>query len=90
MPAPTVTELLNQPTVQQALEQAWVDSLPADPAQRHEEGGWIYLDTTTGAIAVQRSPTGTRAALNLNTPPLVPDSVIVATFHTHPNPSAEG
>ncbi len=28
--------------------------------------------------------------LDLSTPPLVPDSVVVATFHTHPNPSAEG
>jgi hypothetical protein len=28
--------------------------------------------------------------LDLSSPPLVPDSVVVATFHTHPNPSAEG
>jgi hypothetical protein len=26
----------------------------------------------------------------LNSPPLVAGSVVVATFHTHPNPSADG
>ncbi len=90
MQAPTATELLNDPAVQQALDQAWVDSLPGDPVQRHEEGGWVYLDTTTGAIAVWRAPAGARAVLDLNTPPVVPGSVVIATFHTHPNPSAEG
>lgn len=90
MQAPTATEMLNEPVAWQALEQAWVDSLPGDPAQRHEEGGWVYLDTTTGAISVRRAPAGTRAILDLNTPPLVLGSVVVATFHTHPNPSAEG
>jgi hypothetical protein len=90
MDAPTITELLNNPTVQQALEQAWVDSLPADPAQRHEEGGWVYMDITTGVIQVRRAPAGNRAILDLNTPLVVPGSVVVATFHTHPNPSAEG
>ncbi len=28
--------------------------------------------------------------LDLGTPPLVVGSMIVATFHTHPNPTAEG
>ena len=90
MQAPTVANLLKDPIVRQALEQAWMDSLPADPAQRHEEGGWVFADTTTGAISVQRPPAGVRASLDLNTPPIVPDAVVVATFHTHPNPSAEG
>jgi hypothetical protein len=90
MEAPTATELLRDPLVQQALEQAWVDSLPDDPGQRHEEGGWVYMDTTTGALAVRRAAPGGRATLVLDTPPAVPDSVVVATFHTHPNPRAEG
>ncbi len=90
MQAPTAAELSNDPTVQQALEQSWVDSLPADPARRHEEGGWVYLDTTTGTISVRRAPAGSQAVLDLNTPPIVPGSVVVATFHTHPNPSSEG
>ena len=90
MQAPTTSELLNDPGVQQGLELAWTDSLPSDPARRHEEGGWIYTDTTTGTISVQRAPAGARAALDLNLPPVVNSSVVVATFHTHPNPSAEG
>lgn len=90
MQAPTIAELLNDTSVQQALEQAWTDSLPSDPAQRHEEGGWIYTDTTTGAISVLCAPAGAQAVLDLTAPPLVKGSVVVATFHTHPNPSAEG
>lgn len=90
MEAPTTAELLNDSGVQQALELAWTDSMPSDAAQRHEEGGWIYMDTTTGTISVQRAPAGTQAALDLSAPPVVRGSVVVATFHTHPNPSAEG
>ncbi|HZU34557.1 MAG TPA: hypothetical protein VFA18_01540, partial [Gemmataceae bacterium] len=76
--------------VQQALEQAWNDSLPGDPVQRHEEGGWLYLDTTSGTMLVRRAPAGSQATLDLSTPPHVAGAVVVATFHTHPNPSAEG
>ena len=90
MQAPTAADLLNDPVVQQALEQAWTDSLPGDPAQRHEEGGWVYLSTTTGALAVRRAPAGAQTTLDLSTPPVVPDSMIIATFHSHPNPSSEG
>ena len=90
MQAPTAPDLLNDPLVRQALEQAWQDSLPADPGQRHEEGGWVYVDTTTGRLSVTRAPAGSQATLDLNTPPVVAGSVVVATFHTHPNPSAEG
>ncbi len=90
MQAPTGVELLNEPVVRQALQQAWLDSLPTDPALRHEEGGWIYMDATIGLISVSRASSGARAALDLNSPPVVDGSVIVATFHTHPNPSAEG
>jgi hypothetical protein len=41
MQAPTITDLLNELVVQQALEAAWIDSLAGDTLQRHEEGGWI-------------------------------------------------
>lgn len=90
MQAPITAELLNHLMVQQALEQAWADSLPTDPAHRHEEGGWIYMDATTGAISVRRAPAGTQAALDLSAPPIITGSVVVATFHTHPSPSSEG
>jgi hypothetical protein len=90
MQAPTAEDLLNERAVQQALEQAWLDSLPDDPAQRHEEGGWIYTDTATGDVLVRRAPAGGQTTLDLSSPPVVPGAVAVATFHTHPNPSAEG
>ncbi len=90
MQTPTTIDLANEPVVQQALEDAWADSLPGDPGRRHEEGGWVYRDTTTAAFTVRRAPAGGRATLDLNTPPVVVGAVVVATFHTHPNPSAEG
>jgi hypothetical protein len=90
MQAPTTAQLLKDATILHALDQAWIDSQSADPAQRHEEGGWVYCDTVTGAIAVRRALAGSRATLDLDNPPLVVDSVVIATFHTHPNPSAEG
>ena len=67
-----------------------MDSLPTDAVQRHEEGGWVDMGYSTGAIKTRRAPAGRQAALVLTTPPVVVGSVVVATFHTHPNPSAEG
>jgi hypothetical protein len=90
MQAPTAEDLLKEPVVQQALEQAWTDSQPGDAAHRHEEGGWIYMDTATGSLVVRRGPAGAQATIDLSTPPVVPGAVVVATFHTHPHPSAEG
>jgi len=90
MQVPTASELLKKPVVQEALEQAWNDSLPGDPVQRHEEGGWIYMDTATGALSVRRAPFGGQATLDLSSPAIVPGATVVATFHTHPNPSDDG
>lgn len=90
MQAPTSSQLLNEPAVQQALEQAWTQSLPGDPNRRHEEGGWFFMDTSTGEIVVRRAPAGGQTTLDLSMPPSVPGAVVVATFHTHPNPSADG
>jgi hypothetical protein len=58
MKAPTADELLNNPVVRQALEEAWLASLPGDRARRHEEGGWIYVDTTTGVFSFRRAKPG--------------------------------
>jgi hypothetical protein len=90
MQAPTAADLIYDLVVQQVLELAWNDSLPGDPDQRHEEGGWIYMDNTTGIVVVRRAPAGAQTTLDLSTPPVVPDGIVVATFHTHSNPSAEG
>ena len=89
--APTAAELLADPVVQAAIQQAWTDSQPgAPPGLRHEEGGWIYMNTTTGQVDTHRAPTGTDSSLDLGNPPIIPGSVVVGTFHTHPNPTAEG
>lgn len=87
--APTAVELLSAPRVLQALEQAWNDSSPESATQRHEEGGWIYMDAN-GNLHVRRAPAGGQASLDLRKPPIVPGAVVIATFHTHPNPSADG
>src|SRR5262249_20931521 len=88
--APTKAELLADPVVQQALAAAWKDSGAGDPVRRHEEGGWIYLDLMSGAITVRGAPAGSRAGISLANPPLLAGCVVVGTFHTHPNPTAEG
>lgn len=90
MEAPSVSELLTAEELLEALDEAWEDSLPDDPILRHEEGGWLYLDTTSGAIAVRRAPAGSQASLDLSSPPTIPNAVVIATFHTHPNPGVEG
>jgi hypothetical protein len=90
MQAPTVSELVKDPTVLQALEDAWHDSLPNDKQLRHEEGGWVYSDTATGTNTIRLAAAGKQADLHLDFPPLIVGSVIVATFHTHPNPTSEG
>lgn len=88
--APTAAELLNHPAVQAALEDAWADSLANDVGRRHEEGGWIYLHLASGKILCRRAARGERSSIDLNQPPLVAGAVVVAKFHTHPNPTSEG
>lgn len=90
MQAPTASDLLADVTVREALDKAWADSLPHDPHNRHEEGGWIYMDVTNKEILIRRAPRGLQAEINLDSPPEVPGAVVVGIFHTHPNPSAEG
>ena len=73
--APTAQELMADPGVQHALDQAWNDSLAADPAQRHEEGGWIYLDPASGVITVARASPGSNRFLDLGNPPIFGPSI---------------
>ena len=87
---PTASELLAHPNVVQALVEAWADSQVNDPTNRHEEGGWIYQDLSTGVVVTRRAPTGTQSRLSLANPSLLPNHVIVGTFHTHPNSASEG
>ena len=48
------------------------------------------MDPTTGEIVARRAPAGGQADLDLTAPPVVFGSVVVATFHTHPNPTSDG
>jgi hypothetical protein len=88
--APTAAELVQNPNVTAALEAAWNDSLPADPQQRHAEGGWIYYDLSKGTISVVRATSGQQRSIGLGLPPELPGCVVVGKFHTHPNPTDEG
>jgi hypothetical protein len=88
--APTGAELIESPIVQQAIEAAWIDSKSNDPAARHEEGGWIYMNVKTGQVFTARAPVGAIASIDLSTPIHYVDSVVVGTFHIHPHPSSEG
>jgi hypothetical protein len=88
--APTATELANDPIVLVALDQAWIDSERGDPVRRHEEGGWIYLNVTTGDLTVRRALRGRGSGIDLEKPGIIAGSVVVGKFHTHPNPTSEG
>jgi hypothetical protein len=89
-PPPTAAELVNDPVVRAALEQAWLDSVADDPQLRHEEGGWIYMDLSNGALSIRRAAGGAEADIDLTSPPAVAGAVVVGKFHTHPNPRIEG
>jgi hypothetical protein len=90
MDAPTAAELEAHPVVQAAFAVAWADSLADDPTLRHEEGGFIYANATTGEIVIRRAPPGDRDSIDLSYPPAVSECFLVATYHTHPLPSRRG
>jgi hypothetical protein len=87
------------PDVQAALDLAWTqthaDVVPVTAAV--EQGGWIYMDLRSGRLHIERKynalgqPRGPgqneEGAFNidLNYPPVVPGSCVVAMFHTHPS-----
>jgi hypothetical protein len=83
-------ELAEHEVVLTSLEQAWVDSFPLNAQLRHEEGGWVYQDLTTGVVRVVRAPSGEEESIDLTTPPEFDGQILVATFHTHPHPESEG
>src|SRR5687767_10889143 len=89
-PTPTVDEIRAIPVVVAELEAAWSDSLPGDSARRHEEGGWIYFSPAQHDYQVRRAEVGGQAFLDLDDPPEIDGYFLVATYHTHPNPTAEG
>ncbi|MBC7818651.1 MAG: hypothetical protein IAG10_17315 [Planctomycetaceae bacterium] len=86
---PTASELLADPVVVQVLDEAWAESQSDDPENRHEEGGWIYMNLTTAELTTHRATRGEQASIDLSHPPRC-EGIVVAKFHTHPNPSSEG
>jgi hypothetical protein len=88
--APTAAELAQTPGVQAELDRAWTDSQANDANARHEEGGWIYLDTLSGKLLFRRAIRGQQSAIDLSGPPVIQGAFVVGKFHTHPNPIAEG
>ncbi|MCO4770088.1 MAG: DUF4157 domain-containing protein [Deltaproteobacteria bacterium] len=87
---PGAGQLLGDGAVKGAMESGWAKSnpFPGDPAKRHEEGGWFYLNLLSGSISVVAT-SGKQASIDLGAAPEVGDSVLVGYFHTHPNPSTE-
>jgi hypothetical protein len=81
--APSATDLMQHPAVQAAFAAAWADSLPDDPAQRHEEGGYIYVNATTGDVLIRRAAPGQRRELNLSHPPELQDCFLVGRDLPH-------
>lgn len=86
----TAKELSVHPVVVAAFTAAWADSLSDDAKLRHEEGGWIYQHTSKVEIMIRRALPGLRDRIDLTRPSAVSDHFLVATYHTHPNPTAEG
>ena len=83
MDAPTASELQANPVVQAAFAAAWADSFADDQTLQHEEGGFIYSNSTTGEITIRRAAPGGRDFIDLSFPPAVLGAYVVATYHTH-------
>ena len=82
---------IDDPNVRAAMTQAWADSQADDPANRHEEGGYIVRNED-GSYGVERWPRGAGASI---TPPLrdadgsYNGRQVLGEFHTHPNPPVD-
>lgn len=81
----SIDEILKITSIQDSLNQAWVESEPGEMGG-HEEGGFIAVDEV-GNLAVVRWEKGSQNEIVL--PPhkncFVDEKNIIASFHTHPN-----
>jgi hypothetical protein len=76
-------------SVRAFLLHAWLESQPGTTAA-HEEGGFV-LRNSDGSLTVERWPGGAQNEIFVPPHPggKRGDLLIVATFHTHPNPGAD-
>lgn len=86
-----VLDPLTEPAIIGEIGRAWRESQPDDPANRHEEGGYILLNPDL-SYEIARWPRGGQSRIA----PPPPDArncyngkVVSATFHTHPNPPVD-
>ncbi len=81
--------VLKNATVLRQLREAWDDSNPGKP-EAHEEGGFI-LKADDGSLIVRWWPRGEKDQIEVPEHPggQFEGMLIVATFHTHPNPLPE-
>ena len=82
---------LTAPAIRVEISRAWGESAADDPANRHEEGGYIVLNANL-SYRVERWPRGERSrsfppSLDINN--RYQDKEVVAAFHTHPNPPVD-
>jgi Domain of unknown function (DUF4157) len=87
--APRSDELRKNKVVAEAIKDAWKASDPGTKGdlvtQPHEEGGWVFMNLIDGSLSTERAPAVGKNFIDLTNPPDVENSVVVATFHTHPN-----
>jgi hypothetical protein len=81
-------DLLSDPALVAEINRAWQESQPDDSADRHEEGGYIAMNPDL-SYSVERWPRG--GSSHILPPPLDANNryngkMVVAAFHTHPNP----
>lgn len=79
------------PAVQAGMRAAWTASQASDPANRHEEGGYIVRNAD-GSLGVEPWPRGSGASI---APPAraadgsYNGKQVLGEFHTHPNPPVD-
>ena len=82
---------LSDPVIVAAIAEAWRDSTADNPDTRHEEGGYI-VQNPDGTLTLERWPSGEQFQI---VPPALDSNncyngrMVVATFHTHPNPPVD-
>jgi|GEM_PF-7025209 len=90
-PAP-IHKTLGIRMVQEALRDAWNDSLQGTPKE-HEEGGWViqcigeFRPGVPGyKLFIERWPPGDHDSIRAGPTGMGPECRIIASFHTHPGP----